>query len=299
MSSVSVIQVHPDTNSPTRAWQKLQVHQKVVKVTPMDPSTPILADHIRFVCLSDTHSRIEKGQIKIPDGDVLLHAGDFTNIGLPSEVKTYNEFLGTLPHKLKIVIAGNHDLSFDYDLVKNNRKHLSGFGWTRSLVEEKLAEYGITGVKELMTNCVYLQDSGVCVCGINIWGSPWQPTFCDWGFNLERGQPLLDKWNLIPKSTDILITHGPPVGHGDKCFDKQNVGCVELLSTIQQRVHPKYHLFGHIHEGYGMTTDGNTTFINASTCTVKYKPTNPPVVFDIPVPEGFSKSDLTEMKMLE
>ncbi|KAL3884291.1 hypothetical protein ACJMK2_024439 [Sinanodonta woodiana] len=299
VSSDNQVQVHPFTNSSTFAWQEIRVHQKVGKVTPMDPSAPILADHIRFVCLSDTHLQIEKGQIKIPDGDVLLHAGDFTNTGLPIEVKTFNDFLGTLPHKLKIVIAGNHELSFDYNLVKNDRQHLSRYGWTRSIMETMCSEYGITSVKELMTNCVYLQDSGVSVCGINIWGSPWQPVFCGWGFNLERGQPLLDKWNLIPESTDILITHGPPIGYGDRCFDGQHVGCVELLSTVQQRVRPKYHLFGHIHEDYGMKTDGYTTFINASICTVKYRPTNPPVVFDIPVPEGFSKADLIEIKLLK
>ncbi|XP_070534012.1 metallophosphoesterase MPPED2-like [Ptychodera flava] len=88
----------------------------------------------------------------------------------------------------------------------------------------------------------------------------------------------------IPEGIDILITHGPPLGHGDKTMSEQRAGCVELLNTIQKRVKPKYHIFGHIHEGYGMTSDGYTTYINASTCTLRYRPINKPVIFDLPNP---------------
>lgn len=131
-----------------------------------------------------------------------------------------------------------------------------------------------------------------------------QPVFCDWAFNLERGEQLRDKWRKIPDSVDILMTHGPPVGHGDKSsFGGVRTGCVDLLHTIQTRVKPKYHVFGHIHEGnekmgmsvlsdleifcchcsgYGVTTDGVTTYVNASTCTLQYRPTNAAIVFDLP-----------------
>lgn len=54
---------------------------------------------------------------------------------------------------------------------------------------------------------------------------------------------------MIPSDTDILVTHTPPVGHGDLCCSGVRAGCVELLSTVQNRVKPKYHVFGHIHEG--------------------------------------------------
>lgn len=76
-----------------------------------------------------------------------------------------------------------------------------------------------------------------------------QPEYLSWAFNLPRGESCLQKWNLIPDDTDVLITHSPPLGYGDLCHTGIRAGCVELLSTIQQRVKPKYHIFGHIHEG--------------------------------------------------
>ncbi|KAK3517812.1 hypothetical protein QTP70_018952 [Hemibagrus guttatus] len=124
-----------------------------------------------------------------------------------------------------------------------------------------------------------------------------QPWYYGWGFNLPRGQALLDKWNQIPDSTDILLTHCPPLGFLDWVPRKmQRVGCMELLNTVQRRVQPKLHVFGHIHEGklacinptysYGMMTDGTTTFVNASACTVNFQPMNPPIVFDLPNPRS-------------
>lgn len=76
-----------------------------------------------------------------------------------------------------------------------------------------------------------------------------QPEYCNWAFNLPRGTSCLEKWDAIPEDTDILITHTPPVGHGDLCCTGVRAGCVDLLSTVQTRVKPKYHVFGHIHEG--------------------------------------------------
>lgn len=113
-------------------------------------------------------------------------------------------------------------------------------------------KYDTTQVKSSLKNCIYLEDSGTKVGGLNIYGSPWQPVFCDWAFNLERGDPLRAVWKKIPDGTDILITHGPPIGHGDILKGgSERSGCVDLLMEIQKRVRPKYHIFGHIHEGYG------------------------------------------------
>jgi Icc-related predicted phosphoesterase len=134
-------------------------------------------------------------------------------------------------------------------------------------------------------NFTYLQDEAVSLLGYKFFGSPWQPWFCDWAFNLERGQPCLDKWRLIPDDTDILVTHGPPIGFGDLCAHGERVGCVDLQLEIQDRIKPKVHAFGHIHEGYGSWTDGTTTFVNASTCTFTYRPTNQPIVVDLPARE--------------
>jgi len=104
----------------------------------------------------------------------------------------------------------------------------------------------------------------------------------DWAFNVERGESCREKWKIIPNNCDILITHGPPLGRGDKCSNGDFAGCEDLLCEVQQRIRPRVHVFGHIHEGYGYTSDGSTLYINASTCTLNYIPTQPPIVFDLP-----------------
>lgn len=143
--------------------------------------------------------------------------------------------------------------------------------------------------RQFLTSCTYLEDELCEVLGLKIYGTPWQPEFGSWAFNLPRGQACLDKWNKIPAGIDILISHGPPIGHGDLCHGGIRAGCVELLSTIQNRVKPKYHVFGHVHVGYGITSDGQVTYINASTCDRNYHPINPAIVFDLNLPEGQSK----------
>jgi Icc-related predicted phosphoesterase len=119
---------------------------------------------------------------------------------------------------------------------------------------------------------------------LTFYGSPWQPTFYDWAFNLDRQEPCAAKWRQIPDGVDVLITHGPPLGHGDLVnYDRQHVGCVDLLREIQLRVRPRLHVFGHIHEGHGVTTDGVTVYANAATCDEKYRAVQPPLVFDLPL----------------
>ena len=135
--------------------------------------------------------------------------------------------------------------------------------------------------KRLLTNCIYLEDQLTDVLGFSIYGSPWQPEFFGWAFNLPRDRSLLDKWRLIPEKVDILITHGPPLGRGDLCAAGNRAGCHYLLQEIQERIKPRFHIFGHIHEDPGASSDGTTTFINASTCTYNYKPSQPVLVFDI------------------
>jgi len=107
------------------------------------------------------------------------------------------------------------------------------------------------------------------------------PFFCDWAFNLDRGPNIKEKWDLIPTSgIDILLTHGPPQLHGGVTFKGEDTGCEDLLNAIK-RAQPLVHVFGHVHEGYGVTKDEICTYINASICTFNYKPTNKPVVFDL------------------
>ena len=208
---------------------------------------------MKLVCLSDTHS-LHRRIPAIPDGDVLIHAGDSLGQGTLENIEDLNDWLGSLPHRYKIVIAGNHDWAFQ-DTPEAARAALS--------------------------NAIYLEDSGVEIEGVRFWGSPWTPTFMNWGFMLDRGQPLHDAWALIPDNTDVLITHGPPLGFGDAVHGgSHNVGCRDLLERIDG-LQLKAHIFGHIHEGYGTYQRRGTTLINASSCTEWYEPSNPPVVFGL------------------
>lgn len=209
---------------------------------------------MRIVCISDTHNKLHK--INVPDGDLLIHAGDSTDQGGPKEIRRFNEDLGKLPHRYKIVIAGNHDFGF------------------QTTPDEARA---------MLTGCIYLQDSLVEIEGLRIYGAPWQPAFMDWAFMCKRGAEIRAKWDLIPDGLDILITHGPPRGHGDLLRIGESVGCDDLLATIR-RAKPRVHVFGHIHEGHGQTREGSTLCINASSCDADYKAVNPPIVFDWPPP---------------
>lgn len=143
---------------------------------------------MKLVCISDTHSLHRRLQ-SIPDGDVLIHAGDCLGQGTLENIEDFNDWLGSLPHRHKIVIAGNHDWAFQE---------------TPELARQAL------------TSAIYLEDSGVEIEGVRFWGSPWTPIFMNWAFMLGRGEPLYEKWQLIPDDTDVLITHGPPQGIGDE-----------------------------------------------------------------------------------
>lgn len=156
--------------------------------------------------------------------------------------------------------------------------------------ESLTAAVHVENVRQYLTNCTYLQDELIELFGLKIYGTPWQPEFCKWAFNVPRGEPCLEKWNQIPAEIDLLISHTPPLGHGDLCCSGVRAGCVELLATVQQRVKPKYHVFGHVHEGYGITSDGKIIYVNASTCDINYLPHNNPVVFDITLPPDATKN---------
>jgi len=206
---------------------------------------------MKLVIISDTHGMHEK--VTIPDGDVFIHCGDVTKQGTLEEVEAFNEFLDDLPHQHKILVAGNHDFCF----------------------ERQCSE-----AEALLTNGIYLRDSSVEINGFKFYGSPWQPWFFDFAFNLKRGDELKAKWDLIDKDTDILITHTPPFGHGDEIMSGEKVGCEELIKFVDA-IKPPLHIFGHIHEGYGITRNQDTTFINASTCDSVYEPVNNAVVYDL------------------
>ena len=101
---------------------------------------------------------------------------------------------------------------------------------------------------------------------------------------MPRGEPCRAKWRLIPQGTNVVLTHGPPLGHGDLTSSGVRAGCLDLLDELQTRVRPQVHCFGHIHEGYGVSTDGTTTYVNASTCNLQYRPVQKAIVFDVEIP---------------
>lgn len=209
----------------------------------------------RIVCLSDTHNFHD--QIAVPDGDILIHAGDATGRGTIDEIVNFNRWFAALPHRHKIFVAGNHDWLFE----TSNR-------YARSLLDASIH---------------YLQDSSVEIEGLRFYGSPWQPRFFDWAFNLMRGAELAEKWKLIPDDTDVLITHGPPNGILDavpRQYFIENTGCEELRKKVEI-FRPKLHVFGHIHCGYGREEKFGVRFVNAANCDEEYNPTNAPIVVDL------------------
>merc|ERR1719160_2108672 len=235
---------------------------------------------VKVVSISDTHGK-HLGVPSIPDGDILVHSGDMTMRGEPSQIKATVEWMAALPHKVKVLIAGNHDVTLDKEYFEN--KYISrGRQWPEGADSDTLAQY----IRD--QGIVYLNDQEhvVEIHGkrVKIWGSPVQPEFCDWAFNRERGPDIQRHWDLIPSDTDILVTHGPPLGRGDLCSSESRAGCYSLLKTIKERVRPKLHVYGHIHEGYGCSMDENgTVYCNASTCSFNYRPIQPPIVVDVPL----------------
>lgn len=203
---------------------------------------------MRLICLSDTHGLHElyTEQLAASNADVLIHAGDFTP--LTTEALTgFLEWLDALPIPNKIVVAGNHEL--------------------------QLERYGKAYNKSLFVRngATYLHDEGITLEGKLFYGSPWQPEFNNWAFNLPRdGKELANYWAGIPRKTDVLITHSPPaLPPLDRSFKGESLGC-ELLAKQVERVKPKYHIFGHIHSGYGMLEKNGTTYINCSALNDQY-----------------------------
>lgn len=190
---------------------------------------------VTVVAMADTHGFHDR--LVVPDGDVLIHAGDLTQLGRRPELEAVRDWLRGLPHPHKVIVAGNHDFLFEQEPV---------------------------AARALFSDFIYLEDAEATVAGLRIWGSPWQPWFHSWAFNLHRGAPIDAKWRLIPPGLDVLVTHGPPAGYGDRCFDGREVGCEDLLEHLR-RTQPRFHLFGHIHEARGQWQVGPTRVCNVTT----------------------------------
>ncbi len=201
---------------------------------------------MRFVVISDTHNlHRHYGRApfnQLPDGDVLIHCGDVTTHGTVEELEIFLSWFRSQSHGIKIWVAGNHDRCLEGVDVRQR--------WN-------------------VPNVIYLEQSGVVIGGLRVWGSPYTPDHCDFAFQL--GNRATDYWEQIPLGTDVLITHGPPHGIQDQGHGEDHAGCPKLLKEVTGRVHPKYHLFGHLHESFGRCERDGTVFVNAAVHTWLWK----------------------------
>lgn len=205
-------------------------------------------------CISDLHGFYPD----LEGGDLLIIAGDLTATDTEKQYDDFWRWLCYQEYKKKVVIAGNHDayLQFNPDFF------------------------------DLCKDIDYLCDSGTEFQGLKIWGSPWTKTFqgmnpkCK-AFTCDTEDELDEKWRLIPKDVDILITHSPPFLILDKTCDGKNVGSTYLMDHYLRRPKPQLWVMGHIHEAYGKEGScskwGDSVYVNASHVNEHYQPVNKPI----------------------
>jgi Icc-related predicted phosphoesterase len=218
---------------------------------------------MKITFISDTHTKHKQVTSSLPGGDLLIHAGDFTSMGYKHEIQQFFKWFNNLDNYTnKIVIAGNHDLMFEDDPLQA-KEIISGY-----------------------SNVTYLQDDLELIgedysTSVKVYGSPWQPEFYNWAFNLPRmGWELQQKWDDIPVGVDILVTHGPSWGHLDTVVGNNvHLGC-ELLTNRIKIVKPKIHVCGHIHSGYGYKFADGTHYFNASVLGENYMYTQKPLTVE-------------------
>jgi predicted phosphohydrolase len=207
---------------------------------------------MRLIAIADTHCAHER--LTLPAGDVLIHAGDLCGFGDLDELEDALIWIAAQPHPIKVVVAGNHDWAF----VRTPNRARAALG-----------------------DIIYLEDAATVIDGVRLWGSPWQPEFNAWAFNLPRGPELAARWAQIPDDTVVLVTHGPPYGIGDAINARRRAGCADLLTRVRE-VAPRVHLFGHIHEDRGAWRRDATVFVNVTTADS----TLPATVIDLDLATG-------------
>lgn len=203
---------------------------------------------VTLTCISDLHGHLPAG---LPAADVLVIAGDICPDGSVDQQcswlsRRFRPWLDSQPFTVTVATWGNHD-------------------WIGTRPERV--------PKDIHWNL--LVDSGFSWGGLNFWGTPWQPAFCDWAFNATDAE-LWAKAALIPGETDVLVSHGPPRYWGDK-VDGVSVGSIPLAAKLSREwIHLT--VCGHIHEGYGVEPVGLSGYVvNASLLDGFYEPVNKPI----------------------
>jgi hypothetical protein len=252
----------------------------------------------RILIMSDTHEGYQRSLLRtepwsengsfrplMPKADILIHSGDLTMIGTMDQYRGALNMLALCEAELKLVIAGNHDLSLHHDYYLNHPKarqiatQLRPDDYDPAFAErakelwtgDAARKAGVTYLNEGMHH--FTLSNGA---NFTVYASPWQPVFYDWAFNYPLTE---DRWNPAHRITqtpdltrgaevrpappesdphpipdganvDIMITHGPPYGHLDTTYSGTKAGCPHLLNALN-RVRPKLHCFGHIHEAWG------------------------------------------------
>jgi len=230
---------------------------------------------MRVVCISDSHNL--HNQLTIPDGDVLIHAGDATMLGTIDELEDFINWFGRQPHKHKIFVPGNHDWGMDSDqhqyekFFYKRRRPVGDVNGIRKYIEQLAATYNVT----------ILNNTEVTIEGLKFYGSPDQPAFCGWAFNRTNAQ-LTEIWKKIPDDVNVLITHAPAYGILDALeYCGTMVGDVPLMKRLNTLPNLKLHVSGHIHPSYGILQVGNTTHVNACLLDDRYRVRNKPIEVDL------------------
>ena len=214
----------------------------------------------KIICVSDSHGCTQeiingkKVDLQIPDGDVLIHAGDFSAQGTFDDVLYLNSFLGKLPHKRKYILAGNHDLAVEKDFNAS---------------------------QALLTNAILLTHHAFRIGDIPCFATSYQPFYKGWAFNIKDDSERKRLFDQIPKDTVLLVSHAPPFGYLDKGFQDPHVGDRALLARIKELKHLRYVISGHLHSSYNCIEENGITYINCSLLDDRYQLKNKPIILEI------------------
>lgn len=206
--------------------------------------------------ISDTHTKHDGITFPQPllnqeDTWVLVHTGDFSYQGLPHEVNSFKRWLQCQPHYYKVLIAGNHELTFE-NLIDGHKEF------------SKCA------------NTYYLQETGCEIAGYKFWGTPYTMRFFDWAFQVDRGVDDHQRFSKIPNDTDIVLCHGPAQGVADTCPDINDrnrivsVGSSALRKRLKA-IEPKLMVSGHLHKHAGVYAQPECLYVNASVLDDRYE----------------------------